>query len=71
MKDICDKIIELLKNELPSEYHYKIEEFSKLNELTKYREAFMVLYELKKIDGWTPSNTLLDYYEKFWWKFAN
>lgn len=68
---ISDLIILQLKNELPKGLEEKINEFENLVDTEKYRAAFAVLEELKRIKGWSPSSKLLGYYEKFWWELAN
>jgi hypothetical protein len=70
-QNISISIISQLKKELPTDLQDKILEFEALVDSGNYRAAYSVLDELKRTKGWSPSQTLLGYYERFWWEFAN
>lgn len=70
-QNMIDLLLNQLKNELPPNLQNKISEFKTLVDAENYRAAYAVLDGLKRIKGWSPSQKLLGYYEKFWWEYAN
>lgn len=70
-QDIASILINQLKKEVPASLQYKVLEIERLINIEQYRAAYAVLDELKRVQGWTPSITLLNYYERFWWELAN
>lgn len=69
--EIENKILEQLDKELPDSMHYVIDNFKKELKNQQYRQAFLVVEDLKRVKNWSPSATLLYYLEKFWWEKAN
>ncbi|MHB1395125.1 MAG: hypothetical protein ACYCYE_19155 [Clostridia bacterium] len=70
-QNIASIVLNQLKQEVPSNLRDKIAEFETLINSEQYRAAYAVLDELKRTTGWSPSRTLLNYYERFWWELAN
>ena len=68
---MVNRIIEILESELPEEYKSEIDKFKHYTLQKKYRQAYLVLNDLKKIKNWSPSSELLQLMEKYWWEYAN
>lgn len=71
IQDVTLLIIGTLKQELPEYLYSRINDFEALVNDNKYKIAFSILDELKRTDGWSPSQKLLSYFERFWWEMAN
>lgn len=69
--DLVTQIIDRLQLELPEQQKQSIDIFRDYVNNKKYRAAFLILEQMKQSGNWTPSETLLKYYERFWWEYAN
>ncbi|WP_143806873.1 hypothetical protein [Papillibacter cinnamivorans] len=70
-QDISSLLINQLRKELPLGLQDWITKFETQIYSGNYRIAYSILEELKHMKGWSPSQILLGYYEKFWWELAN
>ena len=71
MDSIINEIFELLRTYLPESLIYKVDEIGMLIKDEKYREAYLVMYELKQNKLWSPPSKYIQLMEKFWWNYAN
>ena len=71
MENVKKRIIELLREELPTSLLQDVDEIEKLIMQEKYRIAYLKMYEIRKCQAWTPTNEYLYLMEKFWWNYAN
>lgn len=71
MENVKQKIIKLLKEELPSSLMKDVDETELLIMQEKYRQAYLKMDEIRKSTLWTPSIEYLQLMEKFWWNCAN
>lgn len=71
MESISQKIIGLLRKELPSTLMQDVDEIELLIMQEKYRQAYLKMYEIRKSSLWSPSSEYLQLMEKFWWYCAN
>lgn len=71
MENVKQKIIKLLKEELPSSLMKDVDETELLIMQEKYRQAYLKMDEIRKSTLWTPSSEYLQLMEKFWWNCAN
>ena len=71
MKEIKQRIIELLRDKLPSSLMSEVDEMESLMKQGKNRQAYLKMYELKKNPLWSPTSEYLYLIEMFWWNYAN
>ncbi|MCX4341772.1 MAG: hypothetical protein OSJ72_19360 [Lachnospiraceae bacterium] len=71
MENVKQRIIKLLKEELPSSLMKDVDETELLIMQEKYRQAYLKMDEIRKSTLWTPSSEYLQLMEKFWWNCAN
>lgn len=71
MESINQKIIRLLRKELPSTLMQDVDEIELLIMQEKYRQAYLKMYEIRKSSLWSPTSEYLQLMEKFWWNCAN
>ncbi len=70
MDDLKQKIIRLLRTELPSALLQDVEEIEMLIRQEDYRQAYLKMYE-RKSPLWVSTGEYLQLIEKFWWNYAN
>ena len=71
MEIVKQKIITLLRKELPTSLMQDVDEIELLIMQEKYRQAYLKMYELWKSSLWSPTSEYLQLMEKFWWNCAN
>lgn len=71
MDNLKQKIIRLLRTELPSALLQDVEEIEMLIRQEDYRQAYLKMYEIRKSPLWVPTSEYLQLIEKFWWNYAN
>ena len=71
MEIVKQKIITLLRKELPTSLMQDVDEIELLIMQEKYRQAYLKMYELRKRSLWSPTSEYLQLMEKFWWNCAN
>lgn len=71
MESVKQKIITLLREELPSSLMHDVDEIELLIMQEKYRQAYLKMYEIRKSSLWSPTSEYLQLMEKFWWNCAN
>lgn len=71
MESKKQRIISLLREELPSPFMKNIDEIESLIIQGNYRQAYLKMYEIRKSPLWSPTSEYLQLMEKFWWECAN
>lgn len=71
MENLNQKIIRLLRTELPESLLQNVEEIEMLIKQEDYRQAYLKMYEIRKSPLWVPTSEYLQLIEKFWWNYAN
>ena len=71
MENVKKRIIELLREKLPTSLLQDVDEIEKLIMQEKYRVAYLKMYEIRKSQAWSPTSEYLELMEIFWWNFAN
>lgn len=71
MESVNQKIISILRQELPSILMQDVDEIEQLIIQERYRQAYLKMYEVRKSPLWSPTSEYLRLMERFWWNCAN
>lgn len=71
MEGLKQKIVKVLRDELPLSLMQNVDEIELLIMQDRYREAYLKMYEMRKNPLWSPTSEYLQLMEKFWWDYAN
>lgn len=66
-----ENIIKELRDSLPASLIQYVDEVETLIMDSKYREAYLKMYEIRNNPLWSPTSEYLQLMEKFWWNYAN